>query len=236
METLRNQHKAVIIGTFTVLAVWYYFFYYHYHVAERPQFELFAALGVTLPGFAYLPILFYEKFGWRIVNPHLDFDDRWAFLETQSAFNEAHHAFEPAYEAWGFMRVRQNIGSVAVVEGQTFTGPDGAASAMCTWSSMACDLSESGELVAALGHLPSPGTRAGNVRYGIEVFRVTMRDDTLFGKGQGRPTEMSSIVYHCIEKEAPANQVDVKYIRLPRRLQSEHVSSKKIRQLFAARS
>jgi hypothetical protein len=233
METLRNQHRAVIIGTFTIVAAWYYYFYYHYHASERPMFDLFAVLGLTLPGLAYLPVLFYEKIGWRIFNPRLDFDDQWAFIETQNALDGSGRNFVRAYDAWGYMRVDQGIDSIAVVEGQTFTEDD---KLMSEWYSKTCDLDGNVGIVAALEHLPSPGTKGGNVKYGIEVFRVTRRAHTLFGKGRGKPTHMASIVYHCIEKESPAHQVEVKYVRLPRHLQGEPVSSKKIRQLLGTRS
>jgi hypothetical protein len=233
MKTLHRQHKAVMVAVFTTLAGWYYYFYYHYKVPTNPEFRFIDILSISFSAVAGAVILFYETFAWRWFNPRLDFSGEWGFTETQFAIDPTTGEFQPAFDAWGVLTITEDVSSIGIAKGETFIGDGEHKRRFSTWHSMACDLNEDGnQLFAALDHTPVPGGKGGDVKYGIEIFTVTNRQNTWLRKG--RPLTMTSEVLHSIERGAKAHRVSVDYIRLPRSLKASQISSQTIRNLRPA--
>jgi hypothetical protein len=209
MDKLRDQAQRITFAIWTLSSTAYFSLYFlvpaFKHVMEASI--LFFGASWTL-----VPIsiaLLYEKFGWKHLNPQLDFGGIWKFEEEQFLVKSGKDVFD--YEACGHMQILQNPRSIRIVSGRTFKkkadqNDKDRESDVSTWRSRSCELDADGYIYATLDHESSPARDGGSIRYGVEVFFVSKRGS------RGRPINLGSTVYHCIG-QGVARKVLVKYTR-----------------------
>jgi hypothetical protein len=215
MNKIRNQHKFIIYSVFALSASLYFFILIN-APSTKDALSLLQWFGISWVAIAASIIFLYEKWGWKILNPRLDFAGQWCFSEEQFICNPETQQHTFAYVAKGNMTIVQDVSSIAIIEGQTQQKLENSTTTdIATWWSVACDLNDTGSILyCALDHKSTPGRKGGAVRYGVEVFTVKERDSL------GHPIKMSSVVYHCIGAGVP-HLVNVDYERKPN---SAHIS------------
>lgn len=206
MDEIREQHKQFIYAVFGLTATIYLFLISI--PAIKDWLSSLEAFGLSWTVFAAVVVFLYEKYGWRIKNPRMDFGGHWNFTEKHLNDLNFHIC-----DAKGHMIIKQDVRSISIELGVTDILPREAAEKkidaksdydQIKWWSISCDLDKGGNICCALDHTYPPGKE--DVRYGIEIITVTKRDK------RERPIEMSSTVYHCIGSRAP-HQITVKYKR-----------------------
>lgn len=189
MEYLRKQHTTVIYSVLFFSAPLYFYLYY-----QVPYFrEISDTFTIVNLSWSIVPVsvvLVYETWLWRALNPRLDYSGKWEFLEDQHSVDG-----QLDYRAYGSMKIEQSTRRIQLVEGITVQifEDDSQNRQVATWHSTGCSLDEkTGQISAALDHLPNSDRQGGAIKYGVEILRVSERGS------RGRPTRMSAKVYHCV--------------------------------------
>jgi hypothetical protein len=211
MEKLRSQRDKVTYLVI-ILAASIYFFFYANIPAFKSLVDTAQLLGLSWTVLPIALIYFYEKLGWKLINPSLNFAGIWDFTEEQFEWTPDGERLD--YSAWGHMKIVQSCTAIRIVDGQTHKGsPDEQFEPLevSRWWSASCELdAESGVIWATLQHESSPVRLGGAVQYGVEIFSTTKR------AWRERPVAMSSKVYHCVGQGQP-RIVAVRYTRRGRR-------------------
>jgi hypothetical protein len=210
MNKLRDQYKRFIYTVFGLTASVYFFFLLKIP-SSKSILDNLDWFGLSWAVFAGLIVVVYERWGWRIFNPKFDLVGLWNFTESQYvAVGDRQRAFD--YDARGSVRILQDLQSIRLIEGQTYkTKPASTIvpserNKTADWWSIACELNDTASRMdAVLDHAPTLAEGNG-IQYGVEIFRITARTKW------GRPTKMSSTVYHCVGS-GKAHQIDVSYTR-----------------------
>jgi hypothetical protein len=214
MEKLRTQYRTTVLSSTVGVAALYWYLYYTYGNQLGTLKELLPLVGLSVPVIAGAIILFYERIGWRLINRPHDFAGDWHFVGTQYSVDPVTKEYSEAYDVWGTMTIEQSIDSIEISSGETYKECKGESPHLGTWKSISFDQDKSGtQLVVALDHQMSPARKSGNTKYGLEIFTAVKWHEGFFGRGH--PIEMSSEVYHCIERAAVPHRMTTHYIRLP---------------------
>lgn len=196
MDPLRKQHTALIYSSIIFWAAVYYFLRdQDAHFRETAEFlDSFGVTWVLAPA---ILIAAYEWFGWRLINPEVDFVGYWDGAEKQYKYQDSEPTFD--YDAWCEMRVRQDVRRIMIVEGRTHPGlRSEQQKAQTMWYSTACELEpQGGRITATLNADTSPVRPGGAVESEVETFFVTQRGFL------GRPIELQSHVRMTAGSKTP---------------------------------
>ena len=78
MDKLRSQHQRLIYAVFPLAAAVYYFLLTSVPAAME-KLRILEWFGISWVVIAGAVIFLYEVWGWKIVNPSLNFSGRWTF-------------------------------------------------------------------------------------------------------------------------------------------------------------
>lgn len=222
MERLREQHKRVIIGVITLSAS---------AAVGLPSLVGLLLGGPVSPLFAQvvagvMPLLggaavfFYERKGWRMLNPQLDLSGPWVFRETQFTVDEG-GARKIYGVAWGVIHITQSVRRIYIHHAETVRGAMPATlqaaetllaecdvSREAIWHSRAMELSEKGDvLYLCFEHESTNAAATDLVRYGVEVMSIVPNSTS-----RTPPTRMTSAAHHCVGSGTPRT-IDCHYER-----------------------
>jgi len=205
MGSMKHQYQSVVkfaIGIAASLQLMTYLVFREVNpalwVAPEWRFVFDVCKLSFAPLVGWLIIVIYESFGWKLFFPHLDFSGRWELTDRFYLLNSEEQ--KPYMELTGHIEVEQSVLSLSI-RGVNFI--QGTTEIRSAWTSTSVsvgthDLAHS-SIVMSIEHIRHlTGSLQREARRAVEVITVTRYASGRFRKG--RPIEMLSKVYHCVDQ------------------------------------